>query len=687
MNKIKNINKIILILFLLIFYRNGIKIYVSLKQNCPKISVIIPIYNGGKYLNYSLKSVQNQKMKDIEIIIIDDNSSDDSLKIIHEYMKFDKRIKLIENKENRKILYSKSIGILNSKGKYIIELDQDDMFINDDAFEIIYNQSEKYYLDLLRFKFVLSLDNTIIKNVNKNINNNIIIEKQPDLKNSIFKTNFCVLWGNIFKADLYKKIIYNLWPIIINYKIIFEEDFIITFFILIYAKNCGHIQNSLYYYYINHKAASNNHLNNSEYYLSILFALNIYYDYYIDSNSKDINLILNYINWLSSAFNKSKYTYPSFFKYIFGKILTNNDLSNQSKTEIMTKFNISENCDSYGYIKLEQNKNFSEFNIKKEVINFQKNQIYKISLIITFSKYKNIIELINSINIQNGEYLEIILIYDNEKGKDFYLTKKFIQSFNNIRLIDNEINKGNLLSICKGIILSKGKYIIILEENNFFVNNDTFKNIYEVIEKDDYDIIEYNLYKIIQGKYLNLYKCKHFASLFNMTKITYNKEYDQIDIKEELLENKLIKSSFIKNIISKYKLDIINEKIEYYHNNIFNFIFESNHYKYIYISSINIYKKDIYFKKIIFNNFESQNNKLINETIFFINYIFENSEHLFEVKEKVLKEFFNVLSIIFNKFTKVSLSSIKLLNKFINYRYISKINKNKLKIYYNSLLN
>ena len=93
MNKIKNLKKIILI--------------------------IIPIYNGGKYLNYSLKSVQNQKMKDIEIIIVYDNSSDDSLKIIYEYMKFDKRIKLIENKENRKILYSKSIGILNSKGKYI----------------------------------------------------------------------------------------------------------------------------------------------------------------------------------------------------------------------------------------------------------------------------------------------------------------------------------------------------------------------------------------------------------------------------------------------------------------------------------------------------------------------------------------------------------------------------------------
>ena len=74
------------------------------------------------------------------------------------------------------------------------------------------------------------------------------------------------------------------------------------------------------------------------------------------------------------------------------------------------------------------------------------------------------------------------------------------------------------------------------------------------------------------------------------------------------------------------------------------------------------------------------------ETVFFINYIFENSEDLFEVKEKVLKEFFNVLSIIFNKFTKVSLSSIKLLNKFIDCRYISEINKHILRIYYNNII-
>ena len=84
----------------------------------PKISAIIPIYNGGKYLHYSLRSIQNQKMKDIEIILIDDCSTDNTVRIIKKYMKEDERIRLIKNIERRKILYSKSFAALNSKGKY-----------------------------------------------------------------------------------------------------------------------------------------------------------------------------------------------------------------------------------------------------------------------------------------------------------------------------------------------------------------------------------------------------------------------------------------------------------------------------------------------------------------------------------------------------------------------------------------
>ena len=82
-NKIKNIFILINILFLL-YYNYLIQIFfvqTNLINYKPKISVIMPIYNGGKYLYYSLKSVQNQKMNDIEIIIVNDNSKDNSSKI------------------------------------------------------------------------------------------------------------------------------------------------------------------------------------------------------------------------------------------------------------------------------------------------------------------------------------------------------------------------------------------------------------------------------------------------------------------------------------------------------------------------------------------------------------------------------------------------------------------------------
>ena len=120
--------------------------------NNPKISIIMPIYNGEKYIHYSLRSIQNQKMKQIEIILIDDFSNDNTIMKIKKYMNEDDRIKLIKNNKHRKILYSKSIASLNAHGKYIIQLDQDDMFIKEDVFDILYSEAEKYSLDIIQFR-------------------------------------------------------------------------------------------------------------------------------------------------------------------------------------------------------------------------------------------------------------------------------------------------------------------------------------------------------------------------------------------------------------------------------------------------------------------------------------------------------------------------------------------------------
>ena len=373
----------------------------------PKISVIIPVYNGEKYLHYSLRSVQNQKMKEIEIIIVDDKSNDNSIKIIKNYMEKDKRIKLIENKVNKKILFCKSLGALNSKGKYIIELDQDDMFIRDDAFDIVYNESEKYDIDLLSFGFIS--EKKVYKKVKK-INNfvkdkNIIIN-QPILKYTMFKTNNCLLWGHLINSNLYKKVIYHLWPIIINYKIIFQEDYLISFFIFIYAQKFKKINIIILFHFNNKESTSKDYENNPEYFLSLIFAGIIYFDYYVDYNPNDVQIIMNYIYFLKNHFKKAKEFEYSLFNYFFGKILTSDYLSIKDKKKVMRTFKISDNLHSFKYFNKSQEMFFSEIKNNEKSIYKQNKYLVKLSIIFVCTNYENL------------QY-SFILIFDNDNEKAY----------------------------------------------------------------------------------------------------------------------------------------------------------------------------------------------------------------------------------------------------------------------------
>ena len=188
------------------------------------------------------------------------------------------------------------------------------------------------------------------------------------------------------------------------------------------------------------------------------------------------------------------------------------------------------------------------------------------------------------------------------------------------------------------------------------------------------------------NNFISLYRCQHYVSQFNLTKIKYNSNFHEIDIKDDLLANKLFVTNFLQNIIKKFNLDKIKEIIDYYQDKIFCFAIESVAHKFRQITSISLYINNSDCDKPKFNNFSSLENTKVNETIFYINYLYDNSKNSYEDKEKVLKEFFNVLSIIFNKFTKVTESSLNLLNKFLKSKYISKTNKNLLNFYYKSLI-
>jgi len=105
----------------------------------PQISVIMPTYNGDKYISKAIESVLGQTFSDIEFIIINDGSIDDSLEIIKEYSLKDKRIIILNNEINLGIQKSLNRGLHAAQGKYIARIDADDVWINPNKLQHQFN--------------------------------------------------------------------------------------------------------------------------------------------------------------------------------------------------------------------------------------------------------------------------------------------------------------------------------------------------------------------------------------------------------------------------------------------------------------------------------------------------------------------------------------------------------------------
>ncbi len=102
-----------------------------MQTNKPLVSVVIPMYNAEKYIKETLNSVFNQTFKDFEVVLVNDCSSDNSLKIAEEYQKTHKNLIIITNEKNQHVAESRNIGVNNAKGKWIAFLDSDDVWFED----------------------------------------------------------------------------------------------------------------------------------------------------------------------------------------------------------------------------------------------------------------------------------------------------------------------------------------------------------------------------------------------------------------------------------------------------------------------------------------------------------------------------------------------------------------------------
>lgn len=170
----------------------------------PKISIIVPVYNTEKYLSKSINSLINQTLKDIEIILVNDGSTDGSRNICEEFERKDNRIKLI-NKENGGQGSARNRGLEVAKGDYIAFIDSDD-YINPEMYEKMYNSIKKYNCDVVvcQVNMVDEDGNILSSKINKSKHGNI--ESGEQAIKRYLKYGRWSPWDKLYKREVMKDV-------------------------------------------------------------------------------------------------------------------------------------------------------------------------------------------------------------------------------------------------------------------------------------------------------------------------------------------------------------------------------------------------------------------------------------------------------------------------------------------------
>ena len=194
----------------------------------PLISIILPVYNKKDELMISLRSIQNQSFKEIEIIIVDDESSDNINDLYDNLMKDDPRIRIFKHSKNMGVWRSRLDGFLYSKGEYILHFDPSDIYADNYVLEEAYNMIKKYNLDSIRF----SLSKTDIDKFKKNkkfepmmvypLQYTKIIYGTPHYDVHIF--GYGTIWNRLIKSNIFSKALELVDEFILNaYKNLWED--------------------------------------------------------------------------------------------------------------------------------------------------------------------------------------------------------------------------------------------------------------------------------------------------------------------------------------------------------------------------------------------------------------------------------------------------------------------------------
>lgn len=403
----------------------------------PKVSIIIPFNNVEAYIEECLKSVVNQTLSDIEIILVNDASRDSSVEIVKKFVEKDKRIKLIELEEQKGQGYARNRALEIASGEYIGFVDSDD-FIRYDMFETLYNNASVKNTDITMCQ-ASEYDDITGRYIESDYYSLSVLSKfaadvfsARDSKAEVSDINV-VIWNKIYKKEYLDKIGEK-----------FPEGFIyedLPFFFGTYlpAERISIVWKKLYFYRINRKNSTMRQFNNKildrPYMVSLTFE-KIKKTNYMKDLIKQIQGWI--INDLFHRYTLLEEHYHKEFFFLMKQVFQNLDIENPEDTYWKTVYHFE------GYL-LVLNNSFENFNQKifNEYLDIHKVEDRLRSQITDRTEIDAKIALIYSDIDKNYDYTNKIRDDINSRAETIknILLEKESAIYKNIESLQNKIKK------------------------------------------------------------------------------------------------------------------------------------------------------------------------------------------------------------------------------------------------------
>lgn len=447
-------------------------------EQMPKVSVIIPVYNAEKYLRQCLDSVVNQTLREIEIICVDDGSTDGSLAILQEYAASDARIKVLTQK-NQYAGVARNNGMAAAQGKYFAFLDADDYY-DLNALMVMFQRMEENSLDVVKAFFYnvaqdmkpFSTDYSKSASAKGFLNRILSFKDHPEVLLHIAD----VPWNGMYRADFIreKRINFN------NLRCVNDHSFFIECMIL--AQRVMLIDTYVAFYRVSQKES--------------LVSKKGQHFYCQISSYKIVEATVKQL----PLFQKRMVMQREFSSllYWYQQMCNKNPDDISSVNELMKEFISTFSADAIGADYFEYSEAGKTYHkLRKSLgipvsVSKENDTTPSITIVIpVFNTAKYLDKCLESVINQTEKNLEIICVDDASTDNSRDILQGYAQRDKRISLILKKRNEGSLLARREGVMHAKAEHLIFVDSDDY-LSEEACEKALALIEHHGVDILQFS---------------------------------------------------------------------------------------------------------------------------------------------------------------------------------------------------